>query len=509
LAKPDRILSKQVVPKINGAALRRVTDFNVNSEPTYESIYEMGNAGLVEDSITLKESTVSLVANEWGSTDLLAMVYGIYEERTVSASINSLGTITVAARGAGGDWRATATVDDWLHVVRYNAHATTNTHEYVKISAISYDADKGCNVITFDSSYKLTAAATWGDHVGLVNKYTIDEDTIDGHPCHFTVPHQNNATSTLCLHTQVVPRCYCDNFTYTVDVDGTSEINMSFVGVAPRYLLGSRRECYSIAASFVSYTLGTVTFTVPRDSLAATASPYMIYANSYTATMKRINDGGDFASDYAAGAVTRDAFVGRDLDLDSSCQLIYYYTLNNKKGYKPTKNITSSIGKLSKSYVEVRFQGTSSDSDGKLLRCTAFSLSVPQTRISVDELGTDDSIAKPLESNLRQELTLTFNRNDLREFAKMLGETTAFDAGTLTEILESDLMDVKDATITVKTYNSKTFTDSALLETYSFTNCNYIGNSQNTPISGAAGVELKFSTESFSSAGSGNPPKYS
>ena len=147
--------------------------------------------------------------------------------------------------------------------------------------------------------------------------------------------------------------------------------------------------------------------------------------------------------------------------------------------------------------------------DEKLLRCTGVSINNPLTRESIDELGESRSIAKPLEGNIRNEITLTFNRNDLREYAKLLGVEAAFDAGTLKEILMTDLKAVKNARITVKFYASQTTHDvTTLLKTMTYNDCNFIGDNSTTPISGASGLEMTFSTQSINIVGSGLPPVY-
>ena len=121
-----------------------------------------------------------------------------------------------------------------------------------------------------------------------------------------------------------------------------------------------------------------------------------------------------------------------------------------------------------------------------------------------------------MEGNLRNEVTLTFNRNDLREYAKLLGQANSsedagsnFDDGTLKEILMTDLKAVKNANIVVKFYSSQTTHDATtLLKTMTFNNCNFIGDNSTTPITGASGLEMTFSTQTVNIVGSGLPPVY-
>jgi len=213
---------------------------------------------------------------------------------------------------------------------------------------------------------------------------------------------------------------------------------------------------------------------------------------------------------HASGEMTIHASVGAGLSLTSTTDLVYYYarTNPNKIGYKGLTNIDSGIGKLTKGYIEIEMQQGTGTLE-KLQRCTGVSVSIPLARETIDELGEVRSISKPLESNLRNEITLTFNRNDLREYAKLLGNQESFDAGTLTEILMTNLQAVKNITVIVKFYNNSTSHLAAnLLKTLTFSSCNFIGDNVTTPISGASGLELTFSSQSLNIAGNNVPPIY-
>ena len=73
----------------------------------------------------------------------------------------------------------------------------------------------------------------------------------------------------------------------------------------------------------------------------------------------------------------------------------------------------------------------------------------------------------------------------------------------------TNLKGVKNAVITAKFYASQTTHDATtLLKTMTYNNCNFIGDNNTTPISGAAGLELQFSSQSINIVGSGLPPVY-
>lgn len=508
--KPNRLQAKQVYAYVNGVPTRRVQSFDWNSDFTIDSVFELGNDGLVEDVVSLVETNVTANSNEWGCVDPEAMFFGVYQSRnirgdqTAQAIANTTGSIYVASFGAGGDWRAYATVGKWLQVIRFNAFPTTNTAEYVKIKSIRYAAGSQCNVLGLSPTYDLTAAPATGDYVSLVNDYTITQDTVDANPAHIILPHRYSASSTVMLHSIILPRCYVTGLTYTLDTGGASEQNYTLVGEEERMLLGTRREASSAAGSFMTYPNATLTFRIPYNSLAATGSPYAVYADS-----NLVSDVSGSGLITKSGSCTVIVRMGSSLGIDANSQLVYYYTNKTKRGYKKLTNLDSSIGKLSKGYMVLSMQKGTGTLE-QLHRCTGVSINFPLTRESIDELGESRSIAKPLEGNLRNEVTLTLNRNDLREFAKMLGSQTAFDAGTLTEILMTNLKSVNNMKILVKLYNHQTTHDATtLLKTFTFEDCNFIGTSNTTPITGAAGIELRFSTQSLSIAGSGLPPKYS
>ncbi|MCK9369423.1 hypothetical protein M0R04_05755 [Candidatus Dojkabacteria bacterium] len=496
--KPIGIQSKHIYAYIGSTPTRRVQSLDWNSNFTIDSVFELGNNGVVEDTITLVESQVTMNANEWGTTDLEAGIFGILEQRNVIKSTrNTTGTIRVASKGCGGQW-ANATVGSWLQVIRTNMYPTTNDAEYVKIVSRTF---AGASILYgLSPTYSLTAQATGGDIVTLVNAYTITQDTIDSNPVHFTIPHRYSSTSTNIMYSVILPRCYVDGLTYRIDVDGAAEQNYSIVGEEERLLLGSRREVQSITGSFISYTGANVVFRIPDECMGATGSPYVVYAASNLATAAQVV--------HVSGQLTVQATIGAGLSIDANTQLIYYYTNKVKKGYKVLTNLDSSIGKLSKGYVEVWMQ-TGTGTNEKLTRCTGIDLNIPMTRTSVDELGESRSVGKTMDGNLRNEITLTFNKNDLREYAKMLGLQESFDAGTLTEILMAELQTVKNVTITHYEYNSQTTHDATtLLKTTVFEDCNFIGDSHTMPISGDAGLELKFSSQTLNISGSGLPPIY-
>lgn len=511
--KPYQVQSKQVAAYINGVPTRRVQSFDWDSNFTIDSVFELGNSGLVEDTVTLVETGITLNSFEWGTTDLEAMLYGIYETRNITnvADVtNTIATIFVAAFGAGGNWcengNATIGADKWLQVIRANSSATVNDAEYVKISSAAYVAASMSNKIGLAAGYRLTAVPATGDTVSLVNAYTINQDIIDSNPAHIILPHRYNTSATTIMYSVAIPRAYVDSLTYNFDESGTSEQNYSLVAEEEKLLLNDYREIHTITGSFMSYTstTGSVTFRVPKDSFAATGSWYCLYAGSelvtHTGTIVHTN-----------AAATVHAYIGAGLGLDTTTDLKYYYIHKAAGivGYKGVTNIDSGIGKLAKGYIEIWMQ-QSTGTNEKLSRCTGISISVPQTRSSISEFGNSRTVAKPLEGNLRQEITLTFNRNDLREYAKLLGYQEAFDASTLNEMLMTNLQAVKNITITAYFYNSTSTHDATtLLKTMTFTSCNFIGDSNTTPISGASGVELKFSTESFSVVGSTLPPVYS
>jgi hypothetical protein len=505
--KPSSLKSKDVVGYINSVPTRRVQTLDFVSNFTTDPVYEMGNPGIVEEAVTSVETGLTLNTFEWGTSDLEAMIYGIYEQRNIRGNVNGSGTITntigtihVSSFGAGGHWTA-ATVNKWLQVIRWNASATVNDAEYVKISAKSYSASLKCDVLALDSSNQLTAPPATGDIVTVINDYTITEDTIDADPAHFILPHRYSSASTLMLHSIILPRCSVDGLTYNIDVGGAAEQNYTLVGEESRMLLGSRREAQSVFGSYMSYSDATVQFRIPLDCKGITGSPYIVYAGANIATLKRIA--------HSAGAVTIQARVGSGLGVDSATQLVYYYTNKTKLGHRKVTNIDSGIGKITKDYVEIEMQYGTGTTE-VLSRCSGFSLNFPQARETIEELGSSRAVAKTLESNIRNEITLSFHRNDLREFAKLLGSQEAFDAGTLTEILTTSLKSSTDTNIYIKFYNHQETHDSnTLLKTITFEDCNFIGDNNTTPISGASGLELNFSSQTFNIVGSGLPPVYS
>uniref|UniRef100_A0A6M3IIV4 Tail protein n=1 Tax=viral metagenome TaxID=1070528 RepID=A0A6M3IIV4_9ZZZZ len=508
--KPTRVKASQVFAYIGGVPTRRVQTFDWNSNFTIDSIYEHGNAGIVEDAVNNVDTSITVNSNEWGTSDLEAMMFGIYEQRNIhgnKAAVtieNTLATIYVATIGAGGGWSSGyhtggPTIADWLQVIHVNHSATISHTEYVKISDIR-PVRTNAQKIGLAAGYRLTSPPATGDIITLINKYTITETTVDSDPVHIILPHRYSTTATTIMHSVVLPRCYVENLTYNLDTGGAAEQNYTLVGEEERLLLGSRREAQSVAASFMSYSNSTVNVRIPTNSLGAVGSPYVFYAANTVATLKYIS--------HTSAQVTMAVRIGSSLGIDANTQLVYYYTNKTKKGYRSYSNIDSTIGKLTKGYMKVQMQHDT-DTIVTLQRCTGVNISVPLTRESIEELGQTSAIAKPLESGLRNEVTLTFNRNDLREYAMMLGQQTAFDAGTVTEILMTNLKAVKDITIVVKLYSSQiTYDATTLLKTITFTGCNFIGDTSATPISGASSLELKFSTQDLSIAGSGLPPVY-
>ena len=505
--KPNRIQAKQVYVLVNSTPTRRAQSLDWNSSFTTDSVFELGNNGVVEESVTLVETNVTMNSLEWGTTDVEAMMFGIFEQRNIRGNdsangiVNTTGSIYVATAGAGGNW-VNATVGNYLQIIRTNSNATTNDTEYVLIGSKRYAAGSQANV--YGITPALTAAPATGDVVTLINAYTITQDTVDSDTVHFIVPHRYSASSTMQLHSVAIPRCAVDNLSYTFDVGGAAEQNYTLVGEEERMLLGSRRECMTVAGSFMSYANATVVFRVPYDSLSTTGSPYALYAGS-NLVYSPVTGTGGFT--HTSGQMTVQARIGSGLSIDGNTQLVYYYTNINKKGYRPLTNIDSSIGKLTKGYIVVQMQKQTEATIQTLQRVQSVNISIPLTRESIDELGQSRSIAKPLEANLRNEITLSIARNDLREYAQMLGVADAFDAGTQTEILMTELKSITNIRLYINLYSSQVTQDvTTLLKTFQFDDCNFIGTSNTTPISGAAGLDMNFVSQSINIAGSGLPP---
>ena len=94
----------------------------------------------------------------------------------------------------------------------------------------------------------------------------------------------------------------------------------------------------------------------------------------------------------------------------------------------------------------------------------------------------------------------------------MIDKSSNFDAddGSLNAMLMTSLKDVTTGKIIVYFYNSQTtHSASTLLKTITFENCSFLGSSNTSPVSGSAGLELKFSSQTISIVGSGLPPIYS
>lgn len=507
MAKPNAVKAKQTYAYVGTTPTRRVQSFDWASSFTIDSVFELGNAGIVEDAVTLVETSITLNSNEWGSTDLEAMIFGEYQQRNILGDgavlgvINAPTTLYVAALGAGGDWASQTpapVANDYLLVHRFNAFPTTNATEFVGIKAIAYNASSLSNVIT--ASTALGAAPATGDLVALVNKYTITQDTVDSNPVHFVLPHRHSSTGTFQMHSVLLPRCFVDSLTYNFDTGGAAEQNYTLVGESERLTLGGRREMLSISGSFMSFGtgIGTLTFRIPKDSLQSTGLAYMVYGDSNLATAKKLT--------HVSAETTVIATFGSGLTMSSSTQIVYYASNIVKKGYKGITNITSALGKVTKGFIDIELT-VGAGAVKKLARVSGVGVSIPLTRESIDELGQTRSVAKPLEGNIRNEVTLTFTRNDLREYAQLLGNESAFDSDTLTEILMENLQDVTDAKIVILLYNSQSLHDSTtLLKTMTFDDCSFIGDNSTTPISGSGVLELQFSTQSVNIVGSGNVP---
>lgn len=507
--KPNRIQSKQLYAYVGSTPTRRIQSLDWNSNFTTDSVYELGNAGIVEDSVSLVETGITLNSFEWGTTDLEAMLFGIYEQRNIGGNsvTNTVGTIYVSSLGAGGDWSSKVSADSWLQVIHQNANATTNNAEYVKVASITHVAGSFANKIGLVSANECSSVPSEGDIVSLVNDYTITENTVDADPAHLMLPHRYSADSTVMMHTIALPRCYVDSLTYNVDVGGASEQNYSLVGEEEKMFINDYREARSITGSFMSYSgTGTLKFRVPYKSDAYDSDVSLaVYADS-----NMIGSNATLISK-TADQCTIEVDMDAGLGIDSNTQIVYYYNDDSYKGYKGITNLDSGIGKLTKGYVEVLFGTSDSGNDEeKLSRATSVNINIPLSRESIEELGTSRSVAKPLEGNIRNEITLGFSRNDLREYAKMIGSSDTFDAGTLKEILMTDLKSITNVIIIVKFYNSQTtHSTDTLLKTITFSSCSFIGSGSNTPISGSSSLELKYSSQSLNIVGSGIPPVYS
>ena len=508
--KPIRTQGKNLYAYMNDTPIRRKQSCDWSSNFTTESIFELGNAGIVQDSVSLVETAITINLFETGSIDPEAQFFNIYEQRNIYGNktgiANTTGSIYVSSFGAGGDWSSVA-VNSWLQVHRFNSSAISNTTEFVKVSSIRYNVASKCNIFGLDPLYSLTAAPATGDIVGLVNAYTITQDTVDANPIFLALPHRYSTTSTKIMHTIVLPRCYVDSYSLRVDTGGASEANFSLVGEEERAYLQNYRETRVIAGSYMAYNklTGLLTFRVPLDSDASISGvPLAIYADS-----NLVETGGDML--HVASTATYQATFSGGLGIDSSSQIMLVYADTSPKGYKGITNITSAVGKITKGYTAIYF-GTSTTDPEKLQRCTSIDISMPLGRESNEELGTSRSIGKPLEGNLRQEITLSFSRNDLREYAMMIDKSSNFDAddGSLNAVLMTSLKDVTTSKIIVYFYNSQTtHSASTLLKTITFENCSFLGSSNTSPVSGSAGLELKFSSQTVSIVGSGLPPIYS
>ena len=105
--KPNRVQAKQVYAFVNSTPTRRVQSFDWSSNFTTEEVFELGNAGIVEDSVSLVETNITMNSNEWGTTDLEAMMFGVFEQRNaltdavVAGVAQAVGTIYISATGNG------------------------------------------------------------------------------------------------------------------------------------------------------------------------------------------------------------------------------------------------------------------------------------------------------------------------------------------------------------------------------------------------------------------------
>lgn len=72
-----------------------------------------------------------------------------------------------------------------------------------------------------------------------------------------------------------------------------------------------------------------------------------------------------------------------------------------------------------------------------------------------------------------------------------------------------DLKASKTTKIEIKLYNSRvTHNATTLLKTFTYTGCNFIGDSTTTPVTGSSGLEMNFSSNNITITGSGLPPIY-
>lgn len=495
--KPERIHGKQVLAYIDGIPTRRIQSIDYNSSFDTDTIFELGNPGFVEEAVNSVETPITMTSNEWGNTDLEAMMF---EKFKVKPIISATATRFTAAGAIMGQTATIASAGDWLQIV---GNGATIIGDYVKVKAITAAAPN--YIYSIEGTYPMSAVPSPGYYACLCNKYVITENDLDAKYTDLILPYRYSPTSTNLMYSVLLPRAVVNNLTYRMDTGGAAEITYALTGDEERLVLGSMRELIEAPASLISYaTSGTLTVAIPtyNEGRRNAGGKYLLYANNQLATTNQIVN--TLISTLGTLHVKLDSGLG----LDSTGRYKYFFSRITKKGFRGVQTFTSGIGKLKRGYMDVCL-ATGNASTTKILRISGVDMTIPLARESLTEMGTDKPYGRQLTNPFKAEVTVSFTRNDLREYALLVNKVSQFDAGTLKEILMDDLKASKNTKIEVKLYNSRiTHSANTLLKTFKFTSCNFIGDTTTTPVTGGAGLVFNFSSPNVTITGSGLPPIY-
>lgn len=245
---------------------------------------------------------------------------------------------------------------------------------------------------------------------------------------------------------------------------------------------------------------------ISGSNLESTHQPVLLLVNQNVAAS--LSEAGHSITLTDNGADTNITAVGDDSTAVSFADgdRVRLITSGSGTTFSALSSTPAGIGALRRGHVVPYLYNPNSGNAEATLRIQSLSVDIDVAREELIQLGSRDAYFRELQRPISVTISVDINESDLEEYAKLSGNETAFDAGTLREIDAANYL--KTNTLEILIYKDEiTHSFANELKRIKFTNVSVTGDESSISTSDTVGTRtITLSSENFLVSGSGVTP---
>lgn len=298
---------------------------------------------------------------------------------------------------------------------------------------------------------------------------------------------------------------FLTSFSWDWPADGFASETYDYEGENSRFFLNDWKSASVYKADLPSpYDTAGTMVEISGANLASTHHPILLQVNEeVVATMSEASHTITFSDDASDTEVTATGYNGQVTFQPGD--RVRVVTSGSSATFSALASTPAGIGALRRGHIVPKLYNPAGNAENTL-RVQGVSVDADLGRDELVQLGSKKAYFREIKRPLNISITIDINETDLEEYAKLSGNETAFDAGTLREIDPDNYL--KNNVLEILFYKDEFVHSFANeLKRVKFTNVSVASDEDSVSTADTAGTRsITLSAENFTYSGSGVSP---